>query len=82
MTPDDIARHVFEALSAEATRQGGSLEALTIDDIVIERPKNRDHGDWASSAALKAAKQLGVNPRDLAATVAGYLAAVDGIARA
>jgi arginyl-tRNA synthetase len=34
--------------------------------IPLERPKNRDHGDYASSIALQLAKPAGKNPRDVA----------------
>lgn len=50
-------------------------------DIALERPRNRDHGDWASSVALKFAKRLGQNPREFAAKLSEQLTAVDGIAR-
>ena len=82
MTPDDLARHLFECVSAACEGLGSPLESLSVTDIVIERPKNRDHGDWASSVALKVAKSVGVNPRDLATQVAEDLARVDGVARA
>ena len=82
MTPDDLARHLFECVSAACERMGSPLESFSVADIVIERPKNRDHGDWASSVALKVAKPAGLNPRDLAAAVAEELAQVDGVARA
>ena len=82
MTPDDLARHLFECVSSACERMGSPLESLSVTDIVIERPKNRDHGDWASSVALKVAKSVGVNPRDLATQVADDLARVDGVARA
>jgi arginyl-tRNA synthetase len=61
---------------------GSPLTSLSVTDIVIERPKNRDHGDWASSVALKVAKSVGANPRELAAQVAEDLAQVEGVARA
>jgi arginyl-tRNA synthetase len=64
---------------AEARRPGSS-EGLTAADLPLERPKNRDHGDWASNAALKLAKAVGANPRELAAEIAAGLAEVDGIA--
>ena len=64
---------------AEARREGSS-EGLTAADLPLERPKNRDHGDWASNAALKLSKVVGANPREFAAEVAGRLQDVDGIA--
>ncbi|MEI5579471.1 arginine--tRNA ligase, partial [Streptomyces brasiliscabiei] len=42
--------------------------------------RNRDHGDWASNAALKLGKAVGANPREVAQEIADALAAVPGIA--
>ena len=61
-------------------RQGGDVEGLDLADFPLERPRNRDHGDWASNAALKLAKRFGMPPRDLAAAIAERLREVDGIA--
>lgn len=59
-----------------------SLAGITADDVVLERPKNRDHGDWACSISLKLAKPWGVNPRELATSFAEKLEAVEGVAEA
>ena len=64
---------------AEA-RRPGSGAGLTVDDVVWERPRNRDHGDWASNIALKLAKAVAANPREFAAEIAHELAATEGIA--
>jgi arginyl-tRNA synthetase len=40
-----------------------------IGNIVLERPKNRDHGDYATSIALALAKPTGKSPRDVAEIV-------------
>ena len=61
-------------------RQGGDVEGLDLADFPLERPRNRDHGDWASNAALKLAKRFGMPPSDLAAAIAERLREVDGIA--
>jgi arginyl-tRNA synthetase len=52
---------------------------VTLADAVLERPKNRDHGDWASNIAMKFAKRLATNPRELANDIAGNLAETDGV---
>jgi arginyl-tRNA synthetase len=80
MTPHDLARELFERILVVASRQGVDTSGLTVDDVVLERPKNRDHGDWASSVALKLAKPWGLNPRDLAGELAAELSTVSGIA--
>ena len=37
------------------------------ESIPLERPKNREHGDYASSIALQTSKSAGMNPREVAA---------------
>ena len=54
---------------------------MTIDDVPLERPRNREHGDWASNIAMKIAKPVGANPRELATEIAEALAAADGVAK-
>ena len=68
----DIVRGLLEA-------RGASNTSLELADVVLERPRNRDHGDWSSNIAMKLAKPLGASPRDLAAEVASALAGVDGV---
>jgi len=81
MNPEALSAALLAAVAplAEARRPGSS-EGLTVQDFVLERPKNRDHGDWASNAALKLSKVVGVNPREFAADIATALAATDGVA--
>ncbi len=45
----------------------GEAEGLTVpENIGLEQPANREHGDWSSNLALATSKQVGGNPRDLA----------------
>jgi arginyl-tRNA synthetase len=61
---DLLATHIREAISRAIQR--GELSGEVPDSIPLERPKNRDHGDYASSIALQLAKPSGKNPRDVA----------------
>jgi arginyl-tRNA synthetase len=81
MNPEALAAALLAVITplAEARREGSS-EGLTAADLPLERPKNRDHGDWASNAALKLSKVVGANPREFAAEIAAGLEAVPGIA--
>ncbi|CAI9387781.1 arginine--tRNA ligase [Microbacterium sp. T2.11-28] len=81
MNPEALSEALLAVVTplAEARRPGSS-EGLMVQDFVLERPKNRDHGDWASNAALKLSKVVGANPREFAAEIATALAATDGIA--
>lgn len=80
MTPQDLARALLEHILRLGELRNVDISTLTVDDITIERPKNRDHGDWASSVALKLSKSWGVNPRELAEELAVSLTKVEGIA--
>lgn len=50
-------------------------------EIPIERPKNREHGDYATSIALQLAKQLEKSPRDVAAILQQHLIAEPNLAK-
>jgi arginyl-tRNA synthetase len=39
-------------------------------EVVVERPKNREHGDWATNVAMQLAGKFGLNPRSFADTLA------------
>ncbi len=80
MNPDALSEALLAVIAplAEA-RRAGSSEGLTVADLILERPKNRDHGDWASNAALKLSKTIGANPREFAAEIAARLSEVDGV---
>jgi arginyl-tRNA synthetase len=64
------------------------LTSRDLDDSVlppavnIERPRNPEHGDYATNLALQVAKKLGVPPRDLAGWLAEALNGRDGISAA
>jgi len=53
---------------------------MTVADIALERPRNRDHGDWATSVALKTAKTIGMPPRAFADELVPGILALDGVA--
>jgi arginyl-tRNA synthetase len=83
MNPETLAHALLAVLTPLADeRRPGEPLGLTAADLVFERPRNRDHGDWASNIAMRLAKQFGANPRELAQQIADGLAAVDGVASA
>jgi len=76
------------ALAAEIARISTRLAqeadvslALVESDVALERPRSKEHGDWATSIALKIAKPLGRNPRELAEELGELLLQVAGVAR-
>ncbi|TFV61269.1 UNVERIFIED_ORG: arginine--tRNA ligase [Bacillus sp. AZ43] len=78
MTPEQL-RDVVRTVVAAAVERG-ALAAEVPDEVVVERPRNRDHGDYATNVALRLAKAAGRPPREIAALLATDLAAQPGIA--
>jgi arginyl-tRNA synthetase len=81
VNPADLSTALLAVVTGIAGRRGGT-QVLSVDDVQLERPRNREHGDWASNIAMKLAKPLGVNPRELAEEIAGEAAKLDGVAKA
>ncbi len=81
MTPALLADLVRAAASDVLTRRGLDLAALPAD-VGVERPRNPEHGDYATNVALRTAKKAGVPPRDLAGWLVEELTGKDGIASA
>jgi arginyl-tRNA synthetase len=79
VNPTDLSALVLTVVQGLVSARG-SAESVSIDDVPLERPRNREHGDWASNIAMKLAKPLGVAPRELAKQIADELAKLDGIA--
>jgi len=81
MNPEELAAALLAVVTplAEA-RRAGSTAGLTATELTVDRPKNRDHGDWSSNVALKLAKAVVANPRELATEIAAGLAETPGIA--
>ncbi|WP_085369411.1 arginine--tRNA ligase [Leifsonia sp. NCR5] len=78
----DIVTSVVERRRGDGAEGAGDAVVVTIDDVPLERPKNREHGDWASNVAMRLAKKVGANPRELATEIAEAAASIDGVASA
>ena len=84
---DQVSLAILRAL-AQAVTSGELPSGLVLpSEITLERPKNRDHGDYATSIALSLSKAAGLNPRAIAevirtnlladSTISGSVSAVD-----
>jgi arginyl-tRNA synthetase len=71
MIKDRLAAIVAEAL--EEARLSGELPIEAAPAVEMEMPKSKAHGDWATNAALLAAKGSGMSPRDIAAKLIARL---------
>ncbi|HEY3735945.1 MAG TPA: arginine--tRNA ligase [Jatrophihabitans sp.] len=77
MTPAELSEAVLAAVAA--CLDAGDFTGTRPEDVVIERPKNAEHGDYSTNIALRLAKPAGKPPRDVAQTIAIRLATTAGI---
>jgi arginyl-tRNA synthetase len=70
----------IQAVIASAFAKG-LIEGSAPETITLERPKNREHGDYATSIALQLAKAAGKNPRDIATILQGAISSIAGVVR-
>ncbi len=78
VTPEQLQDVVRTAVRAVVAR--GALPVEVPAEVVIDRPKNPEHGDYATNVALRLAKPAGRPPRDVAELLAAQLREDDGIA--
>jgi arginyl-tRNA synthetase len=77
VTPEQLALAIRNALTDAVA--AGELAVDVPDEVRVERPRNREHGDWSTNISLQLAKGAGVPPREVATLLATRLGAVDGI---
>ncbi len=80
MTPQELAGHIKAALLSAISSGQLNLSAEEIPaEIVVERPKNLDHGDWATNVAMQVGKKAGLNPRAAAEILQPILQELPGV---
>jgi arginyl-tRNA synthetase len=79
VTPAQLSDAVLAAVAAAVV--AGELAVEPPPAVTIERPKNREHGDYATNVALQLAKAAGRPPREIAESLAGRLRQTPGIAK-
>jgi arginyl-tRNA synthetase len=81
VTPADLAELLRATASAVLADRGLDVSVLP-DKVTVERPRNPEHGDYATNVALQVAKKAGANPREVAGWLAEALSADVSIASA
>jgi len=79
VTPADLSAAVRAAVQSAV--DDGELAVPVPESVKVERPKVREHGDYATSVALQLAKPAGRPPREVAELVAARLRGADGVSR-
>ena len=84
MSADSVQSKVAEAIlkALELAKNSKALECEVPTKLTLERPKNRDHGDYATSVALSLAKQANLQPRVIAQVIIDNLTRNDLLASA
>jgi arginyl-tRNA synthetase len=78
VTPENLADAVLAAAHAVFTQRGLDHTVLPAG-TAVERPRNPEHGDYASNLAMQVGKRAGQIPRELAAAIADELAKTPGV---
>ena len=77
MTPAELSAAIVACLQAAV--DAGDLAVAVPAEVRVERPRQREHGDWSTNVALQLAKQASRPPREVATVLASRLGEVPGI---
>jgi arginyl-tRNA synthetase len=82
LTPADLSAAIVRIIAA--LQSDGRLAFKDADselptEVVIERPKNREHGDWATNVAMQLSATFGLNPRAFADLLSPEMLALEGV---
>jgi len=81
VNPEQLSATIVAALTSLSESGRVTLPDGVPGTVVVERPRVKEHGDYATNVALQLAKKAGTNPRDLAQLLADELTGAEGIAR-
>jgi arginyl-tRNA synthetase len=65
--------------AAREARARGELPAVALPDVAVERPQRPEHGDYATSLALRLARSARANPLTLAEALVRHLPASEAV---
>ncbi|CAB4553569.1 MAG: arginine--tRNA ligase [Actinobacteria bacterium] len=78
MTPAELSAAIIKAIAA--VQANGQLAAGELPaEVVVERPKNRQHGDWSTNVAMQLAPKFDLSPRAFAELITGELKKISGV---
>jgi arginyl-tRNA synthetase len=74
-----VLADLVRTVAVEVLADRGLDSTVLPETVTVERPRNPEHGDYATNLALQVGKRIGVRSRDLAGWLAEGLAKADGI---
>ena len=78
MTPAELASAIRQCVLDLIAARDGDI-SIVPDTVTVERPRNPEHGDYATNVALQLAKRIGTNPRQFAEEIATSLSELDAV---
>ncbi|MBA2956626.1 arginine--tRNA ligase [Nocardioides sp. MAH-18] len=79
MTPEQLSTAIVDVLTGLSSEGAITLPDGVPATVTVERPRSKEHGDYATNVALQLAKKAGMNPRAFAELVQASLLRVDGV---
>ncbi|WP_328992037.1 arginine--tRNA ligase [Kribbella sp. NBC_01245] len=73
MTPEQLATTILQALTTLVDDGTLTVEGGLPAELKVERPKNPEHGDYATNVAMQLGKKAGMAPRQFAELLAARL---------
>lgn len=80
MTPADLSDAIVRIL-ARLVAEEKLVAAEIPDSVVIERPKSREHGDWATNVAMQLSARFDLKPRQFAELLGAELEKVEAVSK-
>jgi arginyl-tRNA synthetase len=77
VTPAELSAAVTACLQAAV--DAGELDVPVPAEVRLERPRQREHGDWSTNVAMQVAKRAGRPPREVAQLIAGRIGELPGV---
>jgi arginyl-tRNA synthetase len=79
VTPEQLAEKILQALTALVDDGTITVDGGLPGELKVERPKNPEHGDYATNVAMQLGKRSGMNPRAFAELLAAKLGGDEAI---
>jgi arginyl-tRNA synthetase len=79
VTPEQLAEKILQALTALVDDGTITVDGGLPGELKVERPKNPEHGDYATNVAMQLGKRSGMNPRAFAELLAAELGSDEAI---
>lgn len=79
MTPEQLSTAIVDVLTSLSAEGAITLPDGVPTTVTVERPRSKEHGDYATNVALQLGKRAGMNPRAFAELVQASLLRVDGV---